>query len=270
MASDAEFSETYRKAVDEIVALMPKDWSAIAKHNAAWSRDLFDARKYLLDSEGRFLRAYRILLSDKAMRVLDVGGFLGALPLTLARLGFKVSIAEKYGYYGGSLDAIAGHLQANGVIIHDVDFTDPAAGLAGLADSFDGITCMAVAEHLAHSPKVLMDNMRQVLKARGTLVFEVPNLAYWPKRILFFLKGRTVLPPMADVYNSAVPFTGHHREYTLEDARYVMEKGGFSIVSECTYNYGIDTGNVLETLKFMPALLFKEWAGIILMHGRKE
>ena len=91
---------------------------------------------------------------------------------------------------------------------------------------------MAVAEHLAHSPRYLIENIYSVLRIGGVFAFEVPNLAFWPRRYSFFVKGNTVLAPIADVYHSAIPFTGHHREYTIDDARYVMNQGKFTIVSE--------------------------------------
>jgi hypothetical protein len=102
---------------------------------------------------------------------------------------------------------------------------------------------MAVAEHLAHSPRILIENIHSVLRPDGVFAFEVPNLAFWPRRYSFFFKGNTVLAPIGDVYHSAIPITGHHREYTIDDARYVLKQGGFKIVGEQFFNYGIGFSN---------------------------
>jgi len=265
-----QFSKVYKKVVDEIISLMPEDWSSIAKHNIGWRRESFDAKQYLLDSEIRFLRAFEILVSHGSKKNLDVGGFLAAFPLTLKKLGFNVAVAEKFSYYDHALDRIANYLTTNDIEVIDVDFTEEGTNINKLSSSFDTVTCMAVAEHLAHSPKGLMENIYFVIKPGGSLVFEVPNLAYWPRRFAFFFKGKTVLPPIEDVFYSAIPFTGHHREYTLDDARYVIKQGGFKIISEKMFNYGIDTRNFWQFIKYAPALLFKEWAGIILLHCRKS
>lgn len=264
------FSKIYNNTVAELIELLPKDMSVFAIHNRGWRSGNFDVRKYLQDSEIRYSYAYRVLREENAENVLDVGGFLGAFPLTLRRLGSQVTIAEKFSYYGDALDGVRNHLLANDVGVIDIDFTDFSDDIEDLSGKFDGVTCMAVAEHLAHSPKILMSNINRVLVEQGTLVFEVPNLAFWPRRYSFFFRGESVLAPIEDVYHSSIPFTGHHREYTLDDARYVMAESGFSIVKEETYNYSIDKKNIWHLFKFAPALLFKEWAEVLFLHCKKK
>lgn len=248
---------------------MPEDWSAFAKHNVGWRKGRFDAQGYLRMSAERYWRAYRLVVSARARSVLDVGGFLAAFPLALARLGFDVAIAEHYEYYGTAFDRIAGHARENGVRVIDMDFTATVPDRATFLESFDAVTCMAVAEHLAHSPRALMENIRAALKPGGTLAFEVPNLAFWPKRYAFLVRGESVLAPMSDVYHSDVPFTGHHREYTIADARYVVGEAGLDVVREETFNYGFDTRSAWNRLKYAPAFLLKDWAEVILLQCRK-
>lgn len=247
---------------------MPADWSAISKHNVGWRKERFDASQYLRDSERRYAKVLKLLPQTQGARILDVGGFLAAFPLTLRRLGYEVTIAEKFDYYGNALDGIAQLLADNDVTVIDKDFTE-SSDMGSLRDTFDGVTCMAVAEHLAHSPRDLIENIHSVLRPGGDFAFEVPNLAFWPRRYSFFFKGNTVLAPMDDVYHSAIPFTGHHREYTIDDARYVIKQGKFEIVDEYFFNYGINTRNVWHIIKYAPAFLFREWAGMILIHARK-
>lgn len=269
MIERERFEVLYQQCAAEVLERMPDDWSALARHNSGWRKDRFDAAEYLRMSSVRYWRAYRILAASGARSVLDVGGFLAAFPLALARLGFEVTIAERYDYYGTAIDAIAKHVRANGVRVIDVDFTVAVADRASILGRFDAVTCMAVAEHLAHSPRALMDNIYASLRPGGSLVFEVPNLAFWPKRYAFFVRGTSVLAPISDVYHSEVPFTGHHREYTLPEARYVVGEAGLEVVQEETFNYGFDTRRVWNRMKYAPAFLFKEWAEVILLHCRK-
>jgi SAM-dependent methyltransferase len=259
------FRSIYRQAVDDVLARMPQDWSALSRHNAGWSKERFDCAGYLTSSLERYWRAYRIIARSGAVSVLDAGGFLAAFPLSLRRLGFRVALAEHYAYYGSAMDAIAELASASGIAVVDADLTEPTANLAGLQGGFDAVTCMAVAEHLAHSPRALLVNLRSALRPGGTLVFEVPNIAFWPKRFAFFVRGQTVLAPIEDVYHSSVPFTGHHREYTLDEARYVARQAGFVVVSEQTFNYGFDSNRWWNRVKYAPALLWPAWAELIML-----
>jgi len=269
MIERSAFESLYQAAVGEVMARMPDDWSAFAKHNIGWRKGHFDAEGYLRASVERYWRVYGILVSAGAQRMLDVGGFLAAFPLTMRRLGMDVAIAERYDYYGTAIDAIASHVRANGVEVIDMDFTEPAADLAPVRGRFDAVTCMAVAEHLAHSPRTLMENIGAALAPGGTLAFEVPNLAFWPKRYAFLVRGETVHAPMAEVYHSAVPYTGHHREYTFADARYVVQEAGFEIVDEQGFNYGFDTRRLFNRIKYAPAFLARTWSEVILLRCRK-
>jgi len=263
-----QFSKIYRESVNEVIARLPSDWSAIAKHNVWWRKGRFDASQYLRDSERRYAKVLKLLPQTRGARILDVGGFLSAFPLTLRKLEYEVTIAEKFDYYGNALDGIVQLLADSDVAVIDKDFTEPS-DMCSLRATFDAVTCMAVAEHLAHSPRELIENIHSVLRPGGDFAFEVPNLAFWPRRYSFFFKGNTVLAPIEDVYHSAIPFTGHHREYTIEDALYIIKQGDFKIMNEYFYNYGINTHNIWQLIKYAPAFLFRECAGVILIHARK-
>ncbi|MDH4377719.1 MAG: methyltransferase domain-containing protein [Ramlibacter sp.] len=267
---EKRFLNIYRECLEEVASLLPADMAGVAKHNPGWTSERFDVKDYLKRSETRYIRALRAIRAAGAKSVLDVGGFLAAFPLALSRIGYTVAIAEKFGYYDHALDGIAHHLSKNGVQVIDADFTEEKLGLEGPPPLFDAVTCMAVAEHLAHTPRFLLANIASALRPGGALVFEVPNLAFWPRRASFFLKGTTVHSPIADVFHSAIPFTGHHREYTLSDMRYVLAKSGFEIVSEETFNYSIDTSSLLQVLKNFPAFIVKDCAELILASGRKR
>jgi SAM-dependent methyltransferase len=269
MIERKRFEEVYGECVAEVMQRMPEDWSSFAKHNIGWSKDRFDAEGYLRMSAERYWRAYRMLAESGARSVIEIGGFLAAFPLALARLGLEIAVAERYDYYGTAIDRIAAHLRGNGVRVIDADLTSPLADRSPVLGHFDAATCMAVAEHLAHSPRHLMENIRAALRPGGALVFEVPNLAFWPKRYAFLVRGESVLAPISDVYHSDVPFTGHHREYTLSDARYVVREAGLEVVREETFNYGFDTRSLWFRLKYAPAFLLREWAEVILLHCRK-
>jgi len=144
-------------------------------------------------------------------------------------------VAERYDLYDGALDPVRDLLEDAGARVWDVDFT--VSGLE--ADSFPVVVNMAMVEHVAGSPQMLMRNLRGCCS--GHLLLEVPNLAYGYKRWQL-LRGQTIHPPLRDVYESATPFTGHHREYTASDLRELLELSGFRLEQATTFNYSLTGG----------------------------
>jgi 2-polyprenyl-3-methyl-5-hydroxy-6-metoxy-1,4-benzoquinol methylase len=93
---------------------------------------------------------------------------------------------------------------------------------------FDAVTVMAVLEHYPHSPKRAMANVVAMTRERGYVYIEVPNIAYWPKRV-GLLRGRTPLPPISEVFLSEVPYLGHHHEYTTAELKDLVTLSGLRV-----------------------------------------
>jgi 2-polyprenyl-3-methyl-5-hydroxy-6-metoxy-1,4-benzoquinol methylase len=229
-----EFRCVYRGAVAEVAPMVgPVELERLSAHNRALLGT--DPRDYLEGSEVRYLRALRLLGSRVSEQdsVLEVGGFLGVFPLALARLGVPVTVAERYDLYDGALDPVRKLLEEAGARVWDVDFIAAAVPV----ERYPVVVNMAMVEHVAGSPRRLMENLRSCCE--GSLLLEVPNLAYGYKRWQL-LCGRTIHPPLRDVYESATPFTGHHREYTAADLRELLELSGFSLEEATSFNYSLD------------------------------
>jgi SAM-dependent methyltransferase len=240
MRIDADdFRRAYRRAVEDVLPYFDRErLKKVAAHNPGWGPDRHDIRAYLRASEQRYVHALGLIdESDGAVversRILDVGGFFAAFPLALARLGCPVTLSEKYAYYYGAFDDLRGMLEHEGVQVWDEDLTEP---MPPRDERFDVILAMAIIEHLHSTPKPLMDNVTRLLSDSGKLVLEVPNIAYWPKR-LGALLGGSVHPPLRDVYEAAVPFTGHHREYTIDELRDLVAWSGLDLCGERAFNY---------------------------------
>jgi 2-polyprenyl-3-methyl-5-hydroxy-6-metoxy-1,4-benzoquinol methylase len=110
---------------------------------------------------------------------------------------------------------------------------DPFEAEAALDRRFDVVTLMAVLEHYPHSHKILMKYISSLIRPDGKLYIEVPNIAYWPKRVSLLI-GRT---PLADIYRSDVPFIGHHYEFTITELRELADLSGMKALAEDFYNY---------------------------------
>jgi SAM-dependent methyltransferase len=267
------FIEEYRRAVPEVMRFVTHDHQElIARHNAGWHPDLHRFDAYLEASETRYLRVvdnfnrYRSR-SSAAPSALDVGGFLGAFPLALARSGVNTTLVEEYGYYGDAFDGLARHLEEHGVTVWPVDFT--LALERGPDDRFDLATAMAILEHLPSSPRELMGNVRRCLRGDGLAAVEVPNIAYWPNRMRA-LRGGSVHQPFELLYASVPPFTGHHREYTVAELKELFRWTGFRPLSVECFNYTVNlraaTGrDRLTMLAYLwPAFVFESFREVIL------
>jgi 2-polyprenyl-3-methyl-5-hydroxy-6-metoxy-1,4-benzoquinol methylase len=272
MIDAARFSVEYPRAVDDVMRFVtPERQEVIARHNLGLGPSRTDLRHYLRASVKRYLRAVELFNAHvpdhrDGLDVLDVGGFLGAFPLTLRRLGATVTLAEVYGYYGEALDGLRAYLVSEGVEVWDVDFTEEI--LPG-ERRFTLVTNMAMLEHLASSPRVLMGNLRAVTGKRGALVIETPNICYWPTR-WGLLRGRSVHPPLDVVYGSEVPFLGHHREYTIRELTELLDWSGFHLEEVTTLNYtslwhgGVARRLVTAAVFLWPTLAFPSCREILL------
>jgi 2-polyprenyl-3-methyl-5-hydroxy-6-metoxy-1,4-benzoquinol methylase len=234
--TDAE-EKDFKREFDRSVADVFRHWTPemqaqIARHNSAWAG--FDFRIYLESSISRYRLPYDLVRKlAKDAEICDLGGFWGVYPLTLRRLGVKIAMTEALKYYDQCFTALFNYLQKEGVEVLDYDPFEPNDGLNR---KFDFIHCMAVLEHYPHSLKLFMRNVRSLLKQGAAFYVEVPNVAYWPKRVAM-LKGVSPLSSIDTIYTSETPFVGHHHEFTQADLRRLMELGGFRIDQEFAYNY---------------------------------
>jgi len=212
--------------------------SEMARYNSGWNHSEYDFEIYLRLSSNRFYRAYRYILgSDGVQSVCDVGGFWGILAMILKQLGSpKVFMTESLKYYSNAFDGLFNCISNHGVEI--IDF-DPFEKHEHLPGKFDIITLMAVLEHYPHSLSIIMRNIRDMLEDDGTVYLEVPNIAYWPKRV-DLLFGKTPLPTISSIYRSQIPFIGHHHEFTIYELYELALLSKFQIYSESYYTYSVN------------------------------
>lgn len=233
LADREHFRRTYLGSVADVLRFWtPQMQAEIARHNQGWRT--LDFGGYLRQSELRYWVAANALRRAGPLRSLcDVGGFFGAFPLTMRRLGVEVAMTEALGYYSDSFAPLFAYLRQQGIDIidHDPFEHDPTVDRR-----FDAVTAMAVIEHYPHSHRRFLEFMRSISAPGGHLYLEVPNIAYWPRRWAL-LRGRSPLSSIEEVYESAVPFIGHHHEFTLDELHRLARLAGLRVVGEEHFNY---------------------------------
>lgn len=256
--TDLEFEQAYEESVREVLTHWTHQMQLeISTHCVGWHPDRYNLSRYLEASCARYLRAYTSLRNlANGTSVCDIGGFWGVFPLTLRRLGYAVTMTESLKFYSQSFYKLFDFIGNKGVHIIDVDLFERQPDLIG---TFDFVTLMAVLEHYPHSPKPIMENLHAMLHPGGCAHIEVPNIAYWPKRMAL-LRGKTPLVPITDIMRSKAPFIGHHHEYTINELRELVALHNLRIVKEEFYNYSIELSLVQQLIQYpLQTIAFWLW-----------
>jgi SAM-dependent methyltransferase len=168
-------------------------------------------------------------------RVLDYGAYFGNFSLMFRELGFSVEAVDAYGEYSTSLAPNVELMRSRGIGVHD--FAAVGRDVAGLeAEHYDVVLCMGVIEHVPHTPRVLLEPINRVLKTGGVLVMDTPNLAQLANRQKL-ARGEAIMTPIAVQYHAAVPFEGHHREYTADELVWMVQALGHCPLVCEMFNY---------------------------------
>jgi len=229
-----EFNRIYQETVKSVYQYWtPEMQHELSTHCYSWSPDCFDFRNYLEVSVIRYYRAYHSFADNGGDQSLcDVGGFWGVFAITMKALGVDVAMTESLKYYGTAFTTLFNYISKQGVNIVDYDPFE----VEPLGGEYDFVTVMAVLEHYPHSLRVLMRNLISLMKPEGSIYLEVPNIAYWPKR-WNLLHGQSPLPPIRDIYQSEIPFVGHHHEFTISELRSLAGLADLTIEREFFYTY---------------------------------
>jgi len=208
------------------------DIERISKHNRGYLRYAEDPVKHFIDAELiRYFHTVNFIFTSlpKSVYILDIGFFIPVIPIALSKLGFTVFSLEKLSYYDGALDEIISFAMGK-YKIKVIDFDLFEDDISDLEHKFDIVLLLAILEHLNGTPKFLLNTSRRLVKHEGYIIVEVPNVASLTKRLTLLIKGKLPYSPFEDFFNSEYPFSGHNREYTVDDLKYALMKSGFELI----------------------------------------
>jgi SAM-dependent methyltransferase len=232
-----EFAIAWPVVESLLAAVANADLSPLARHSPGLQG--YDWTAYLRCSAIRMVRALHALnrAGATAGRVLDVGAYFGNFSLMCLGAGYAVDALDSYRAYGPALERcerlVAG---AGGRVL---DFADTAFDLSQLAPvSYDIVICAGVIEHLPHTPRPLLEAIDRVLAPSGMLLIDTPNQAYLYNRQRL-MRGESIMAPLASQYPVEPPFEGHHREFTVAEIRWMVERLGHDLVALDTFNYSL-------------------------------
>jgi len=234
---DPDLGAITHQAGEDVVALnATSDLEPLARNSPALRN--FNWSFYIRFSGARIVRSLKALRQRKVSgTVLDMGSYFGNFSLALKRAGWQPVALDSYRTYGHAFDQHRARMEAEGIDIRDYD--DIGYDLSGFADeSFDAIICMGVIEHIPHTPRMLLDSIRRVLKPGGVAILDTPNLGYEYQRQKL-MRGQTVFAPIETQFETDIPFEGHHREYLPEEMRWMLTRAGFEAVDIEMFNYSV-------------------------------
>lgn len=232
-----EYPSAAASAKRVIDALPGADLSSLARRSPSLRG--YDWTNYLRCSVCRVVRVQHALRAHLApgARVLDYGSYFGNFGLAVRALGFDLHAVDSYADYGGAFDPWIALQRDAGITIHDFSTAGYDLQRIGVRP-FDAVICAGVIEHMPHTPRPLLDTLNAILKPGGILVMDTPNLGYLYKR-LALLEGQSIFAPIQDQYFTEIPFEGHHREYTVDEVRWLLRQAGHELLDLQTFNYSM-------------------------------
>jgi SAM-dependent methyltransferase len=192
--------------------------------------------RYLLNMAPTYVRTLNdldslYLVNDRdAIKILEIGSYLGIVSLGLSKMGFKV-VAADLPIFMGNLNL---NIKYNKYQIASVstDLKDP---LPFDGNSFDCIVLCETLEHLNFNPIPVLSEIQRVLKKNGYLYLSVPNITRLENRIKL-LFGNPINNSINEYFSQLDPSCNfsvglHWREYARQELIYLLERIGFTSVS---------------------------------------
>lgn len=200
------------------------------------------SQKYQIDFN-RYLFTLKIIIEhfdNKKIKILDIGTGIAIIPLALKKLGFTSIGLDTY-IFPENNNEMFGIKEIDNLklIWNKNDLHIINQNIYNFNDEkynnyFDLVISEATIEHLI-DPKEFLLRCSSLIKQQGILIISTPNIATLLKRLRFLI-GLSPSWPIENFFNSGKNFTGHWREYTIDELRYMAEITNFRIIKSLNIN----------------------------------
>ncbi|WP_029029345.1 class I SAM-dependent methyltransferase [Salinarimonas rosea] len=167
------------------------------------------------------MRIAAALMSVPGGRVCDVGGGVSLYPLVARLMGTEVTVVDALRGWEGDVRPRVEALSHAGIRFVEADVETMRLP----ENAYDAVVAFETIEHLPHSPRPVLEKMVGALVPGGRLCLSVPNIARLDMR-LRLLGGRSPHENVVHFFREGTPFHGHHREYTLDELRWIAGELG--------------------------------------------
>jgi SAM-dependent methyltransferase len=190
--------------------------------------------RYLEGQRDAFIRTVRDVdefLGGGRKRILEIGSFLGAVSISLQRLGYEVVAVDIPEFHRSA--RLRGLYERHGVQFLGANLRGHT--LPFEAGRFDAVIACEIFEHLNFNPLPLVQELNRITAPGGLFYLAMPNQASLFNR-LRMLTGKSVLEPVSSYFaqldRSDNMIVGlHWREYTMAEARELMTRMGYEPLS---------------------------------------
>jgi len=204
-----------------------------------------------------------------ASSILEVGSLYCYFAGALQRRGYQVTAIDRYRQFGGALGSFVNDFRLSGGAVIETDGDREVEDLRKLG-KFDAVISMAVVEHIPHTPREFLAALASHVRRGGVLAIDTPNIArYFNRKAL--AEGRSIHQPIEYQFLSTIPFEGHHREYTVDEVRWMLEQTGCTDIRIELFEHNLFqsenmTKNIIDVL--LEIALDDSLCDIILAVGR--
>ena len=197
----------------------------VSHHRAEYVRTVRDVLKYRP-------------VSDRTVKVLEIGAFFGVVCIALASLGYDVTAADvpeyidlpeqadRYGRFG---------IKTKGIRLEQIilPFED---------EQFDVVIMCEVLEHLNFNPLPLLKEINRIGAPGSIFYVSMPNATSIYHRVAI-VRGHAVGVQVGEFFEQLDPTNslianGHWREYTATETREMLEPLGYRIADQYYFSIG--------------------------------
>ena len=199
----------------------------------------YNMAAYLRCTRVRILRLFEALreMGIRNGTLLEVGSLYGSFALAFQRLGFQVTAIDRYHSYGPGFRPAIDLMQSAGVHIVSTTREEETQTIAGLGQ-YDVVIAMAVVEHIPHTPRQFLEQLVRHVKPGGGIALDTPNLVRYWNRIRLG-RGESIFMDIKSQFYAALPYEGHHREYTGPELAWMLEQSGCAGTEIAYFDYNL-------------------------------